>query len=1523
MGRSTTSGDHRDAHRDTDGADAPHVDVGGRRFFTGKAWMYLLLAALAYVPMLLTKPGVVSDDTKTYLYLDPGRWLRTSASIWDPNVALGSVTHETVGYLFPMGSYYWLLSLAHVPVWVSQRLWLGTIIFAAGAGVLLLAESLGFAGAGGLVAALGYAFTPYVLQYSGRISVILLPYAGLPLLLDLVIRSVRSPGWRYPALVAIVVALVSGINASSVIYVALAPLLWLPFSVFVAREATGRQAWGTLLRVALLSVLVSLWWIIGLLVEGAFGVNVLRYTESVEATSSTSSAAEVVRGLGYWYFYGGDRIGLWTSAAAELTQRIGLVALTYVLPVVAFVAAAFTRWRYRLFFAVLVVVGVALSVGAYPYEHPTGFGALAKAFMMGSTLGLALRSTDRATPLIVLGLAVLAGMGITALTRKRLRLGALTAGVLAVALLAADSPVFAGRTVISQFSQPTSVPTVVRQAADYLDSVRPGTRVYALPGENFAAYRWGDTIDPVWPAVLNRPFVVREQQIQGSIPTADMLYALDAPLQQGTMDWTALAPVARLMSVGDVLVEYDLQYERYDSPRPALLQQDLAATPPGLGSPVAFGPPTVNTSQIPMDDETYYSLPTGMTPPPPLVDYPVTDTRPIVRGETTAHPLIVDGDGVGIVEAADAGLLDENPTIFYAGTLDKNPKLAASLLSEPADLVVTDSNRKQAFEWNSLNDNTGYTDTKTEQPTAFVQNDPPMDIFPGVGPDAQTTTVLGGVASVTASAYGTAATLRSEWRPANAIDGNLSTAWETEGDSGVPIGNWWQVTLQHTTTADRVNLVQPLPVANLAQYTNQWITKVTITFDGHDPVTVALGPSSRTPNGQTISFSPRTFRTMRIRIDTTNLSTPNYSPPGSSLVGLAEVRLGDVRATQTVAVPDDLLAKVGAASAKDRLTYIFTRDRVAPVPPRQDPEVSIVRQFDVPTSRMFTVTGTARISTQVPDDVVDQLVGRTASGPQSVVATSSSRMPGDLRATASATIDGDPATAWSPGLGTEAQQGSWLDYQLGHTVTFDHLDLDVVSDAEHSRPTAVTVSTSNGSHTVALPPIPVTSPAGSQTTVPVDFAPLTGDNIRVTFSGVAERTTTSYETSLQTAMPIAVAEVGIPGVSAAPLPATIPSGCRSDLLQLDGRPLWVSVSGSTSAALAGDGLSVALCGPDASGLHLGAGTHVLVAANGARTGWNLDQLVLDSAAGGAPEPPAASGLQPPAPPASTGAPSVAITSQGPTSMTVHVRGATKPFVLVLGESIDSGWAAGVVGGPSLGAPVLVDGFANGWVVDAATLAKIADHGSFDVAVRFTPQSGVDAALVISGGTVVVCVAVVAVAWWRRRRRATSSAARSTGTASVVPSTTTASASPASASPVAGPRHPVLAAPSDGRARSAHWWHVVAGGLAAGAAAWFVGGLFAGVVCALGVVAGMLLWRGRRVMLVAAAVLMAAAAAEVILHQTRYRYPPGGWPTHFDRAATLVWGAVLLLGAEAALGMVRRFRATRVMARAEPRPPDGG
>ncbi|HXQ75828.1 MAG TPA: alpha-(1-_3)-arabinofuranosyltransferase family protein [Acidimicrobiales bacterium] len=1483
-----------------DGGGADGDDGGGGRV---RAWvspvgswvLHLALAGIAFIPQLLAQPGVVDADTKSFLYLDPGRFLRQSVSMWDPTNGLGTVTHEQIGYLWPMGPFFWVVHALGIPLWAGERLWVGAILFTAGTGVLALCRTMGVHGPGRLVAALAFMLSPYFLQYVGRISVILLPYAALPWLISLAARSVRTRGWRYPALFALVWLSVSSINASSALYAGLAPALWLPYAVLVTRESRWRDAWAAAWRIAVLVVLVSLWWAAALAVEGGDGLNILKYTETVPTVAATSLASEVLRGLGYWYFYDGDELGQWVSTSIQFTQQLWLIALSFSVPLLAFVGAVTVRWRARAYFALLVVFGMVLAVGAHPYAAPSFVGHTLRTFMTRTEAGLALRSTDRATPTVILGLAMLLGAGVTALWRRGWLLGILAAVVAGGVVIAADPPVFNGTTVADHFTIPARPPSYVTRAADALNAEHQGTRVLAIPGENFAAYRYGDYIDPVWPGLLTRPFVTREQQALGSLASYDLLYGLDNPMQNGIVEPDAIAPLARLMSAGDVLVQNDLAYERYNSPRPLAMAQALAPTPPGLSAPVGYGAPRPDISQIPLTDEEALATSPDQPWPAPVQVMAVAGPRPIVRGESTAGELVVDGDGVGLDEAASAGLLNTDSAILYAGTLDTHPSAEAQALASNSTLVVTDSNRKEAFRWNTILGNAGATLTKA-QPQPTDPNNAPLDLFPGAPADAQTTVALQGVDAITASSYGNVDDYLPEVRPSQALDGNLDTAWET-GAFTVPLHQWWQVSLTGPLTTDHVTLVQPLSGVN-----NQWITKVTLTFDGRSPVTVALGPGSRTAAGQAVPFPTRTFTTLRVTIDDTNLvgASPTMIQ-NASPVGLAEVEVAGAQEQEVVDMPDDLLDAAGAGSLFHRLTLVMTRERVAPIPPLSDLEPTVSREFTLPTARTFTVTGSATVNTLIPDASIDTLVGRPGATGDGVVAYSEGRLPGDLHDTASAALDGNPQTMWSPGFGP--QVGEWIQVHVPRSVTFDHLDLQVVADGHHSVPTALTISTENGSDRVTLPPIADGRRQDATVSVPITFPPLTGNQIQVTFTGVREEKTENYYSHSPITLPLGIAELGIPGVDAPAPPATLPGVCQSNLLTIDGRPVPVRITGSTAAALDGDTLTVQACGPAAGGIALGPGPHVVRSTSGHLTGFDIDQLVLDSAPGGGAQAEFPAGPLPAPTPGP--APTVSVLAQTATSFHLRVTGAGGPFWLALGESVNKGWEATTSGGRSLGPGQLVDGFANGWLVDPATLGGAVRDGTFDVTLTWTPQRRVNLAVALSAAAAVLCLllALLPNRWrrsifFRRRLRAAHAATGATDATVAAPVRAWARDDP-----------PELTSPLSARRGRPRWWAypvapVLAGGIAAGVLTRPTIGL--AVAAAVLVV---LVVRHLRLLLTLTAIgLLASTAVYTVMHQSVFHFPPGGWPINFEPASNLAWTAVVLLAADAIVEIARGISA---------------
>ncbi len=1464
----------------------------GRRRAPFAGWpVYAFLALVSYLPLLFTSPGQVGADTKQYLYLDPGRLIQGVASMWDPTVGMGTVTHQMIGYLLPMGPFYFVFHHLGVAAWVAQRLWLGTLLFTAGTGMLFLLRVLGVDGPGRPVAALAYMLSPYLLEYAARISAILMPWAGLPWMLALAVLALRRGGWRYPALFALVVAVVGGVNATSLIYAGVAPLLWFPYAVWISREATWRRALATMGRLGLLTVAVSLWWMAGLWVQGAFGLDVLRYTETVKTVARTSLSSEVLRGLGYWFFYGQDKLGPWIQPGVDYTQRLWLVGVSYALPTLALVAAALVRWRHRAYFALMILVGAVLAVGAYPYSDPTPFGGVLKSVSNGSTVGLAMRSTGRAVPLVVLSTATLLGVGVTALYRRHRRAGFASVAVVGGLVLANIFPLWNGTVIGGNLQRPEAIPSYWYAAANYVDSQSRDpaggydTRVLGIPGSDFASYRWGNTVDPIEPGIMLRPYVARELFPYGTAGTVDLLNALDSTLQQDTFVPSSLAPTAALMSAGDVLLRSDLQFERYNTPRPQPLWSQLSPAPAGLSTPASFGAPGPSIpAEFPMQDETTLATPPGTPYPPPVAVFKVANPRPIVRADPASRPLLVDGDGQGIVYAADTGILDTNAAVIYAPSLTSDPAGMKQALSAGADLLLTDTNAKQARRWGTIRENTGYVETATETPPVYDPSDQRLPLFPGAGIDSYTVAQQRGVSLVTASAYGNPISYTPEDRPANAFDGDLRTNW-TVGDFDNPVGQWLRIQLKSAVTTDHVTLVQPIYGTH-----NRYITTATLTFDGKDPLTVNLGSASRQTSGQVVQFPARTFRTLQITVDATDVG-PRASYAGLSGVGFAEVKIGSStqHVDEVLQLPEDMLRAAGASSLQHRVVIVMTRNRAPVVPPRRDPEPHMARTFWLPTARDFTLTGTARLSALVPDNVIDQTLGQIASNGSDVVATSSGRLTGDVNARASATIDGNPSTFWASAFGPQVNE--WLQYQLPSPITFGTMNLDVMADGRHSLPTQVRIDAGGQSRLVNLPPITNGTEQNATVQVPLSFAPLTGNVIRVTFTGVKDQRTKDYYSGQPITMPIGVAEVKVPGlaVQAGP-PAQLPGTCRYDLLTLDGKPIGVTVTGTTAAAQSLAGLTFHTCGPDASGMRLSAGNHILRTADGQDTGVDLDQLSLASARGGAPLATTATATVPAA--TAGPAPTVKVVNQNRTVVHLQVHNPGHPFWLVLGESNDRGWSATLANGKSLGTPKLIDGYANGWYVNPAGLPA-----TIDATVTFTPQRVVWTALVLSALAILLCLAFVL--WPAVRRRRTRSAAVAEGTGADsrlgIPPGTSA-AGPVLRSPFSsGGRRPSLA---------------VALGAAVGVG--LVAGVFvkpaAGLLLGLTALWALVSSRARSLLTVGSVALIGLTGLYVVVQQFRYRYPPEfEWPTFFPIGNTLVWIAIVLLTADVVVELVRRGR----------------
>jgi hypothetical protein len=1439
------------------------------------------LAAVAYVPLLLTRPGWISADTKTYLYLDPGLLMRRSWSMWDPRLAAGSVTHQSIGFLWPMGPYYWLAQALGLPDWVAQRLWWGTLIFVAGAGVAYLLRTLGWRPGPGLTAAVFvYALTPYTLTLVARLSGILLPYSGLGWLLALTVLALRHRSWRHPALFALAVATFGSVNATALLLVLVAPALWLVYAVG-SREATLRRVAVTVGKITALTVPVSAWWFAGLVVEAGYGVNIVRFTETARVVAATSTSQEVLRGLGYWFFYGGDRLGPWIEPSASYTQWPLLIAVSFLVPTLGLLGGAVARWRHRGYFVALLVTGLALAVGAFPRNHNPPFGRLVQAFQ-NSDLGLALRSLPRAVPLVALSLAVLLGTGVTSVVRRWPRVGRpATVGAVALAVLALP-PLWLGQFVPDNLRRPEQIPGYWRDAARHLERRDDGTRVLVIPGADFASYRWGNTVDPILPGLMERPSTQRELAPYGSLPEVNLLNAFDLRLQERTADPDALAPIARLLRAGDLVVDSDLQYERYNTPRPRNLWA-LVSGAPGLGKPTGFGPgrPNRTIPDVQLEDELALLTDPAIPDPPEVAAFPVPGAVPIVAAQPAAHPLLVAGDGDGLVDAAGAGLIDGRELIRYSASLDRRQVAAA--LDDGAALLVTDSNRKRGARWTTLRHDRGFTETATGGPEQPDLTDNRMEIFPGAGADTMTVVDRrpgGATGAVTVEAeatdYGNPLTYSPEERPSMALDGDPETAWRTAGLLDAR-GQRIDLRLSRPVTADHMGLLQPTTGAT------RYITRARLHFhDGaaHDSVDVDLAVQSRSEPGQVVSFPRHRFDRLEIEILADSAGrVPRYA--GQSSVGFAEVDLpGVLAAAEAVRLPTDLLAAAGAASRANPLAISVVRQRQDPTDPsRRDEEPGLVRLVSLPTARSFSLAGEARLSVRAQPLVKDALLGRPHDGPVPWVRTSNG-MAGTVT-TGAAAFDGDPATVWS--TARSEPRFSWIDVALPHPVTIDHLPLTVVADGLHSVPTEVELSVDGRAvGRFRLPTIADGRRQNATTRVDLDLPTVTGSRFRLRFTGVRERRTNDWVSDRRIAEPAALAEIGLPGARVPALPRTFDSGCRPDLLAVDGRPVPVRVTGPMDDALAARPLAVRACGPGGGAVEVGRGESRLTARPGVATGIDLDALVLRSAAGGGPstatgplvaEAAAGGG-------SGTSTPRIEVVYDHGDRLALRVSGATpgEPFWLVLGQSFNSGWQA-TAEGRVLAAPRLVDGFANGWLV-------VPRHGTFDVSLAFTPQRQVDGALWLSALAALGCVVL---ALGRPRRAA-------------APDAPAASAPPGSAAvPAAFWARAVFRYPGPPVGRRAAWLT----GLGVGLGAAILAGPLVGGAVGLAALAASRRDAARPLLLLGSPAALGLVTAYVLYIQLRHGPEPSfDWPYEMRAVHSLGWLAVLLLAADVVVSRVR-------------------
>jgi arabinofuranan 3-O-arabinosyltransferase len=1331
-------------------AEAGETSFGARRGPVLR-WSGLVFLG-AFLVLLANDPGRMFFDTKLSVDLNAYGYYTSLWHLMDPLNTFGALNNQAVGYAVPMAPFYLAGQLAHVPVWLIERLWLSLIIAVGFAGLVKLADALGIGSPAsrvlaGLVFALWPTFTIVIgSTSSAALPGMLAPWAVLPL--TTAVRGRGSVVWPAARSGAVVLCM-SGVNATVTLDALLLP------GLFILVYARGRRLVALALCWAGAVAMATAWWALPLLLQGKYAFNFLPYIEQAPATTGTVSAAAALRGAGNWTAY--LNLGTpwlpagWALVSEPMAIIAGAVAAGCGLYGLALRSLPGGTW-------LRLSAGLAAAGALAGYGGPLGgpFHGEVDHLLDGALAPF--RNVYKLEPVIAaalaLGLAHAAATWLAASRTSRTTLAsrAFSASRASSAtstsptspahpaspaapasFVSPASPAFSapppappgssgGRVgrihriyaleakvavglvlvglmlpyVSGQVLNPGSFSAVPRywyQVAAFLAARSPLNTALVVPADAHGDYLWGDPIDDPLVALASSPWAELGLVPYGGSGSQILLDTAENAIESGEQV-NGLAGYLQRAGVKYIVVRNDLDPRQVGYTSAALVHQTLALS--GFIRVASFGPPIGGAQIEPRATREQQSV---------LPSYPAVEVYAAAGSSGTPSPVgtlpagqtvLVNGGPDSLLQLTGQGLLGSGQPAIIAG--DPWPASAPA----PAQWAVTDGQRRADTLFGLVNANVSYTYTATETNPADAgqlgrAGGPPRQLLPVPAAGHQTVAVLSGAASVTVSSYGSWIADTQQDDPVNAFDGNPATAW-AEGSERTPVGQWIQITF-----SGPLDLPARVGIRLLDDSTDREMASVLRVSTAAGSATTKV---AATGGVQPLNVVPGRTRWLRITI--AGARRVVLGNPGA---GISDVLIPGVRVTRLLQPAEDP-AGVGAASDE------FSFHQQVPSPfAYLDPATT------PPMARAFTLARPAALRLQASalalpgpglDALLDQIKPPGPGALQVSVASTPGAQPGGFPASL---ISGSADMPWTADTTSPVIHLSWRgERRIASLIVQPAAGLP-------STPLTVKVTSPDGTRQASI------GPGGL-----VRFTtPLTTDRIDVSFPRVRQATIITSTGQLET-LPVRLSRLSVPALAG--LHAVTPSGqapfalaCgQGPALTIDGRVYQTSVSGTVGELSQYRPLAVRLCAPGGT-LSFGPGRHTLTAATPgtfAVTDLSLTSLNQPAVASGASR-------------------TVTIRSWQPDQRLVGI-GPGAASYLEVHENYNSGWAATLNGQPL--APVRLDGWQQAFVVPAGAGGTIT--------MTFRPAATYHLVLVVSIIAVALLLAVVAWSFARRPRRGSAS-----------------------------------------------------------------------------------------------------------------------------------------------------------------------
>lgn len=1188
------------------------------------------LVALSLLLVFARSWGVLAADAHFVFFWDPATEFGRYGTIWTRHTDLGGVLTS-----FAPVPYALLAGLRGIGLepWLAQRLWYALLLSAAAVGTALFTRVLRpdsrVAPAVAGIAAIVSPFTVgYFLPSWLYVNAAMLPW--LALFLHRGLTGDRP--WRWAAAICLVGTFGSAWNPPAAVLAAaaLGPLV-------VYLVASGRSAradvWALAWRVGVLALTMVPVILLRLGLAAATLEKNLASTESAVAVSRSSSWSESLRGLGSWRLYWGPTGELLFAFVEPLFTHPLVVLASFSWILLAVAAVVWGRGASRLMLMSIVLVSAMFMVGGFPPNAQSPLGRLLFAAYDASATAFSFRSMYKMGAGLVLATSVLVGLGVAAWWDRHpnRRVRSVTVAGLAVLAIATAAPWFQGSLFAGNKSLRGEIPEYWIDAAEWLDEASGEGAALVVPRTETFEYRWGAAPNgDIFPSIVDRPVMSYRPLSLTPELQATTIQSLVHTVSTGRYESGTVGPIASRIGVRFVVVRNDLVWETAGVARPVEL--DALRNDPDLRLVATFGTPGENTVPVPdVDDDPVTAAEqrlldaeTGLAP---VEIYEVVDAPGPVRATTDVARLLVSGDGNGWGVLARHGVLDGTGPIEYTATMDAAAVRDAVTAGSP--LIVTDSNRRRTQAWGVRQETLAESDENRA-----------LDLF-GV-PGSQTSIAFGEGATI--DEVGPPRTFRPSLahRAAAAFDGDVDTTWLT-GINTVPANDGLRIAFAAPTE------VRSLSVTVASEIRGRDVRTVRLFVDDQELVELDV-----LDGVAAVRLGPQV-------VSSITLVVGQVSGSGGGPYGFAEVEIDDLDLAERVVVPTDVARAARTdSSLRDaveiaRVMYAFERVRGT----NDDPESAIIRRFEVVGDRSFALAGSIGFDDRTTDVELGRFLGA------SMRVDASSRNGGDPALSGVAAIDGDSMTAWVP----EAERVVTIELS---EYPAEPESLTLVLRSDSPRPRWITVAGADGT---------ISRRVGADGCLPGD-AGLCEVHMDVDTLDLRRGLSVSLVTD-EDAGPIEVVEVELDGQANRPLrPIT---GCRRDLVSINGVVVPVRLEGPTADLLALEPVSMVGC----EQVELADGVHDLSTTVYS----SINDIVLESDG-----------------PAIREASAVPVSAQryGATSYTVELPerdgSDAEAVVLLLGQAQVPQWRA-TAGSEDLGPALLLDGQA-AWVIPPGSSSEI-------------------------------------------------------------------------------------------------------------------------------------------------------------------------------------------------------------------------